>query len=277
MFVWLLIVSAIISYLISPFIISFLQIEGYTRKNFRGKLVPVGSGIVLVLTLVATLGITALILELNISATSTFVYSLVAWILGVGFFGLLDDLLGDRSVSGFLGHFREISKGRFTTGVLKALGSGVLSLYIALAFSSIPLYLIGNALILVLSVNTFNLLDLRPGRALKVFIIFWLALFLLGSRNEIWPWLAIFLGPAMLLLRIDLEEKAMLGDVGSNILGAIVGFSLVASTSGLAKFLLLAALILMQVITEKVSISATVEKIAPLKKFDEWGRKKGEL
>ncbi len=274
MFVWLLIISAVISYVISPFFIYLLETGGYTRKNFRGKLVPIGSGIILILALVASLGITALLLELNIYVASNITYVLTAWILGVGFFGILDDLLGDRSVSGFLGHFKQFGQGKLTTGVLKALGSGALSLYIALVFSKIPIYILVNALILVFSVNTFNLLDLRPGRALKVFIIFWFAFFLLARESQVWPWLAIFLGPSMLLLRIDLEERAMLGDVGSNILGAAVGFSLVVSTDGLAKFVILLVLILLQIATEKYSISKAVEKITPLKKFDEWGRMK---
>lgn len=225
-------------------------------------------------TLIATLGVTALIFDLNLRASSQVAYSLVIWVLGVAFFGQLDDLLGDRSARGFTGHLRQIKRGRVTTGVLKALGSGALSLYVAVAFSEIPLLLILNALILVLTVNTFNLLDLRPGRALKVFLVIWLALFATARDSQAWPFLGLFLGPAMLLLRIDLEERAMLGDVGSNVLGAVIGFSLVLSLGTAGKLAALVVLVVLQLLTEKYSISEAVERIGPLKRLDEWGRKR---
>lgn len=274
MFIWFLIVSTVIAYFTLPFWLDFLERQGYTQRNFRDKLVPVGSGIILTSTLIAGLGITALIYDMNLQALSQVGYSLVIWVLGVAFFGLLDDLLGDRSTRGFSGHFRQIKHGKVTTGVLKALGSGALSLFVAVGFSEIPLILILNALILVLMVNTFNLLDLRPGRALKVFLVFWLALFVAARASQVWPFLGLFWAPAMLLLRVDLEEKAMLGDVGSNVLGAVIGFSLVLSLGTAGKLIALAILVLIQLLTERYSISAVVEKVRPLRRFDEWGRKK---
>lgn len=274
MFIWFLIVSTVIAYFTLPLWLDFLERQGYTQRNFRDKLVPVGSGIILTSTLIAGLGITALIYDMNLQALSQVSYGLVIWVLGVAFFGLLDDLLGDRSTRGFSGHFRQIKHGKVTTGVLKALGSGALSLFVAVGFSEIPLILILNALILVLMVNTFNLLDLRPGRALKVFLVFWLALFVAARASQVWPFLGLFWAPAMLLLRVDLEEKAMLGDVGSNVLGAVIGFSLVLSLGTAGKLIALAILVLIQLLTERYSISAAVEKVGPLRKFDEWGRKK---
>jgi UDP-N-acetylmuramyl pentapeptide phosphotransferase/UDP-N-acetylglucosamine-1-phosphate transferase len=275
LFIWFLIVSAFIAYFTFPFWLDFLERQGYTQRNFRDKLVPVGSGIILTSTLIASLGVTALIFDLNLRASSQVAYSLVIWVLGVAFFGQLDDLLGDRSTRGFTGHFRQIKRGRVTTGVLKALGSGALSLYVAVAFSEIPLLLILNALILVLTVNTFNLLDLRPGRALKVFLLVWLVLFVAARDSQVWSFLGLFLAPAMLLLRVDLEERAMLGDVGSNVLGAVIGFSLVLSLGTVGKLAALTVLVLMQLLTERYSISEAVEKIGPLKRLDEWGRRKG--
>lgn len=274
MFIWFLVVSTVIAYFTLPFWLDFLERQGYTQRNFRDKLVPVGSGIILTSTLIAGLGVTALIYDMNLQASSQVGYSLVIWVLGVAFFGLLDDLLGDRSTRGFSGHFRQIKHGKVTTGVLKALGSGALSLFVAVGFSEIPLILILNALILVLTVNTFNLLDLRPGRALKVFLILWLALFAAARASQVWPFLGLFWAPAMLLLRVDLEEKAMLGDVGSNVLGAVIGFSLVLSLGTAGKLIALAVLVLIQLLTERYSISAVVEKVRPLRKLDEWGRKR---
>ena len=107
-----------------------------------------------------------------------------------------------------------------------------------------------------------------------IFLVFWLALFVAARASQVWPFLGLFWAPAMLLLRVDLEEKAMLGDVGSNVLGAVIGFSLVLSLGTAGKLIALAILVLIQLLTERYSISAVVEKVRPLRRFDEWGRKK---
>ena len=63
--------------------------------------------------------------------------------------------------------------------------------------------------------NLFNLLDLRPGRAGKVFVAFGVVLTIgvlgHGTRSQA---LGLFIGPALVLLPYDLRERAMLGDVG---------------------------------------------------------------
>ena len=84
---------------------------------------------------------------------------------------------------------------------------------------------------LVLATNVFNLLDLRPGRATKVFV-------LLGRRpgdrrGELRPlWaLGLFAAPALVAGVYDLRERAMLGDTGANLLGALAGLWLVLALS----------------------------------------------
>jgi len=269
MFLWFVIASWVISYLIFPYLISLLIEAGCTRENFRGKLVPVGSGILFLVTTLIIIGLTPLISQLKTIYLGPMILPLLALILGVGFLGLLDDLLGDRSVRGFVGHFRRLREGNVTTGVLKALGSGALSLFIAWPFSAGWFWLISNSLIIALSVNLFNLLDLRPGRALKVFLVASFTLFVFGGQS----WLGLFIGPAWLLLRADLEERTMLGDVGSNVLGAVVGFAFMVTLGELPKIISLAFLIFIQLFAEKYSISEFIAQRPILRRLDQLGRK----
>ena len=71
-----------------------------------------------------------------------------------------------------------------------------------------------------------NLLDLRPGRASKGFLTAWivLAAFAWGSAYVV---LSLPVAAATLLwLAPDLGERGMLGDVGANLLGAVLGAGL---------------------------------------------------
>jgi UDP-N-acetylmuramyl pentapeptide phosphotransferase/UDP-N-acetylglucosamine-1-phosphate transferase len=131
-------------------------------------------------------------------------------------------------------------------------------------------YLVAVA-VLVLSTNLFNLLDLRPGRAGK-------SLFALGAALTIATWdaepleaLGILVGPALVLLPYDLRERAMLGDAGSNLLGAVAGFWLVLSLSATGEAVALAVLALITVYGEFRSISTLVERNPLLGGLDSLG------
>ena len=75
----------------------------------------------------------------------------------------------------------------------------------------------------MLATNLFNLLDLRPGRSVKAFV-------LLGAGADLGAWdlepfkaLGLFVGPVLVAGLYDLRERAMLGDTGSNLVGALAG------------------------------------------------------
>jgi UDP-GlcNAc:undecaprenyl-phosphate GlcNAc-1-phosphate transferase len=274
MFTWFLISSFLASYIILPYLVSFLIHTGCTQKNFRGKLVPVGSGILLTISWLVVLGLTSVLFRISRTITSRMALAFMVLVLGVSFFGILDDLLGDRSVSGFYGHFSQLKNGELTTGVLKALGGGALSLFVALPFSSNWFWVVLNGLMIALCINTFNLLDLRPGRAIKMFGILILIMLFCARGSAFWYFLGLFIGPALLLLRADLEEMAMLGDVGSNILGAVIGFGFMVTLNNAIKIIVIASLIFIQLFAEKYSLSDFIAKVPVLHQFDELGRKR---
>jgi len=128
------------------------------------------------------------------------------------------------------------------------------------------------AAVLVLSTNVFNLLDLRPGRATKVFVLLGAGL-TLGAMNlrPLWA-LGLFAAPALVAGVYDLRERAMIGDTGANLLGALAGLWLVLTLSGTGQLIALALLLVITVYGELRSISALVERTPGLRELDSWGR-----
>ncbi|MBI5232666.1 MAG: hypothetical protein HY876_10945 [Coriobacteriales bacterium] len=145
---------------------------------------------------------------------------------------------------------------------------------------------------IALTSNFMNLMDLRPGRALKLYMPFWLiGVLLTGSLTtpvmggyapigEFAPTdvvsravLAIFsLGPVIAVWRYDLGERGMLGDAGANPMGAVAGLLIV---TGLPLWGLVAYFVLMlalNLLSERVSFSRVIEATPPLRWLDRLGR-----
>jgi UDP-GlcNAc:undecaprenyl-phosphate GlcNAc-1-phosphate transferase len=173
---------------------------------------------------------------------------------------------------GWRGHGAAMLRGEFSTGALKAAGSLGLAL---LAMSYLGLsngrWLLAAA-VLVLATNAFNLLDLRPGRATKAFVLLGAGL-AIGSADLRGLWaLGLFVAPALVAGVYDLRERAMLGDTGANLLGALAGLWLVLSLSGTGQLIALALLLGITVYGELRSISALIERTPGLRRLDSWGR-----
>ncbi len=189
------------------------------------------------------------------------------------FTGLFDDILGDSSTKGLLGHTFALRKGEFSTGFLKALLAGVLGLLLAWANYKNLLIMIIDIFLFSLSVNTINLLDLRPSRAIKGFgllliIIATIAHFI--KLHFILPTIIVLL----LYIRGELDEVYMLGDTGANLLGGILGFYGVMVLHPIAKGILLILLFSMHLLSEFVSISKLIERTPWLYRLDMLGRER---
>jgi UDP-GlcNAc:undecaprenyl-phosphate/decaprenyl-phosphate GlcNAc-1-phosphate transferase len=126
--------------------------------------------------------------------------------------------------------------------------------------------------VLVLATNVFNLLDLRPGRAIKALVLLGAGLTIgSGEVRPLWT-LGLFAGPALVAGAYDLREQAMLGDTGANLLGALAGLWLVLVLSGTGQLIALALLLAVTVYGELRSISDIVERTPGLRELDSWGR-----
>jgi UDP-N-acetylmuramyl pentapeptide phosphotransferase/UDP-N-acetylglucosamine-1-phosphate transferase len=272
---------------IVPAAVRGLRRQGFVRANYRGAQVAFPAGIALVAAALVALVPLALVDEL----TSADVFrpdsgTVVLYVVGVAVLGLLDDLVGSGALGspappqpdaappprGWRGHARATLTGGFSTGTLKAAGSLGLALFVLRGRGlDSGEYLLAVALV-VLVTNLFNLLDLRPGRSAKALILLGAGL-TIGSRNvhPLWT-LGLFLGPALVLLPFDLRERAMLGDTGSNVLGAVAGLWLVLALSTLGQAIALGVVAAMTVYGEFRSLSELIERTPLLRQLDSLGR-----
>ncbi|PKQ38861.1 MAG: hypothetical protein CVT59_01950 [Actinobacteria bacterium HGW-Actinobacteria-1] len=275
--------------------------QGRRVSNYRGRQVYAGLGIVWIIWAgcaivcgVATAAIddgTALVALTLIGPLALVAASL----------GLVDDAYGTVTDRGFRGHFRALARGRVTTGMLKLIGIGAASLVVAAilgqiapwqtglsGIASVAAFLLAAAAI-ALTANVVNLTDLRPGRALKVYallvvigVAFVLAASLSGTSLGASPsalavlsslsLLLALLGPVFAVWRYDLGEHGMLGDAGSNAMGAVAGAVFVLGAPLWALALYAAAMLVLNIASEKVSFSAVIERTGWLHRIDRLGR-----
>jgi hypothetical protein len=195
--------------------------------------------------------------------------------IGSGAFGALDDLAGDGSSKGLKGHLGAAAHGRITTGLVKVVGIGATGL-VAAALADRPRddlelvdTLVGGAVVAG-AANLANLLDLRPGRALKVTVLAALPILLTGGRGAARAAAAI--GAAAGVLRPDLAGTAMLGDTGANAAGALVGTALLDATGRRGRVAALVVLTGLTLASERVSFTRVIESTPGLRELDAWGR-----
>lgn len=199
-------------------------------------------------------------------------------VAGAGAFGIYDDLAEDPSSrsKGLRGHLTSALHGDLTTGGLKVLGIGGTALLAAAVGRDRTASGAGQVVDVVLdgalvaaSANMVNLLDLRPGRALKAGALGATAMTLAGFGAS--P--GAVLGTAAAAARADLDERDMLGDGGANALGALLGSTLALHAPRPVRATALVALVALTVASERVSFSAVIARTPWLDAVDRWGRR----
>src|ERR1035437_5498282 len=272
---------------LAPVLLRALREGGHVRPNYRERALPFPFG---VLALVAALlALIPLMLIQRLASTGVLypeALPVALYALGVLGLGLLDDLLApggqpgetgsaaqaSQEPRGWRGHGAAVLRGEFSTGALKAAGSLGLAL---LAMSYLGLsngrWLLAAG-VRVLATNVFNLLDMRPGRSIKAFALLGAGL-AIGSTDlrPLWV-IGLFAAPIVVAGLYDLRERAMLGDTGANLVGALAGLWLVLTLSGTGQLVALALLAALTLYGELRSISALVERTPGLRELDSWGR-----
>lgn len=239
------------------------------RENFRGRALPTGVGLCLVLVVVAVEAVRSVAGPVS-SAPRILV--LIA-VLAFGFLGLIDDLLGDARDRGIRGHVRAAFGGRLTTGAVKLAGGAAVALAVAAAAGdgSVVRTFIDGALI-ALAANLGNLLDRAPGRTAKWALLAYAPLAFVMGTSEVGSALAPVAGATIGLLPGDLRERYMLGDTGANAVGAALGTAAVLSLGAGARTVTALVLLALNLVSELVSFSRVIEVVAPLRVFDRVGR-----
>jgi UDP-GlcNAc:undecaprenyl-phosphate GlcNAc-1-phosphate transferase len=221
----------------------------WTRTNHRGRPLSLVSG-------------PALAVALGASADLPRRAALVA-ALGAAAVGAYDDASGAKHplAKGFRGHLAAARAGQVTGGAVKVVGIGGTGLLATrlLDRGRMRDLLLGGAVVAG-TANLLNLLDLRPGRALKVGAVAALALRQTGPAAA-----------AAALLPDDLQERTMLGDAGANALGAVLGLALLHRHPE-QRTRALVVLGALTGLSELVSYSRIIDAVPPLRWVDRAGR-----
>jgi UDP-N-acetylmuramyl pentapeptide phosphotransferase/UDP-N-acetylglucosamine-1-phosphate transferase len=240
------------------------------KPNFRGDVIP------------ASIGLTFLLVSL-LSYAALLVYGpralrrdAVLFLLisaGFGLLGLADDLWGSRAVGGFKGHLRSLLAGRPTTGAAKLIGGGLLALaasWLRHGPDWLPLLL--DAALIALAANTLNLLDVRPGRAQFGFGVLAAVVAVASCLRPGPPVVLLLLAPIIAAALVewwpDRSARAMMGDTGSNPLGATAGLACALALPLWGRGIVLAVLVALNVLAERASLSALIERTPWLRAAD---------
>jgi len=239
---------------------------GLVKPNFKHKTIPASYGIIMLGYMLAGLAFIATMFPL----TRILVIPVMFTASSMCILGFVDDVFGSREASGFRGHFRMLlGQGKLTTGAAKAIGGGLVGIsagYFIADGNNIRWIL--AALLIPLGANTLNLLDLRPGRACG-FLLFALLLvipFAYGNAN--WVIVALVAVVTLAFAIPDGLGKAMMGDSGSNQLGAILGVLVASQAHILFQITAVICMVGIQLYSEKHSITALIERNQLLRKID---------
>jgi len=260
--------------------------EDLERTNFRGHTVSLAAGPALAVAASVAAGAGAAIEGRGGLAASSIVAG-----LGAGAVGLYDDVVGarpdQRTAKGFRGHLAALREGRVTSGLVKVAGVGLAGLVASALLPSRracepltgrgrrPRGPLGRAADVALgagviagTANLVNLLDLRPGRAVKAGLLVAVPL----AASPVGAAVTGPIGASAAVLPDDLGERVMLGDSGANALGALLGVALAARSGLVGRAVLLAALAGLTAASEKVSFTKVIEATPGLREFDQLGR-----
>lgn len=273
MYILLLIQSCIISIitfvLTKETLLTFLDEKELYVRNYSGRKVQTSGGFLLLVSILPT------------SIPFVFIYTTpihifyVLMIITLTFSGLIDDILGDDTIKGLKSHILTFFKGRFTTGILKALTDIILGILLSILRTHNIIYIILDMLVFILCINCINLLDLRPGRAIKGFVFFISIITLIAKFVNLHYIIPI---STLLLIYIkgEMDEKYMLGDAGANLLGGILGFYAVLVLQPIHKIILFIFQSSLHLLAEIYSLSILIEQVPFLRYLDKMGRMRRE-
>jgi hypothetical protein len=250
---------------------------GLVRENFRGARLAFPLGAVLATAALVALAPLAFLNDrADLDLLDPDLRRWIPYAIGVAFLGFLDDALGGGEATGaprgWRGHAGALREGRLSTGAIKAIGALALAAYVVSGRGLESWRYLADVALLILTTNLGNLLDLRPGRAEKGLVLLGVGLCLGAWTIAPIELLGIFAGPILVGAWLTLRERAMLGDTGSNLVGAVAGIWLLTTLGGTGRLIALAVVVALTVYGEMRSISAAIESVPPLRWLDSLGR-----
>ena len=268
-----------------------IKASQWERTNFHGATVSLRGGVAMAGAAVASAAVASALSDQPRAALGGVVAS-----LGGGLAGYIDDVDqgahdGGKVAKGLKGHLGALAHGQVTTGVIKIAGIGASALAASALVGSKATSVGGKAADLALNTvliagtaNLANLLDLRPGRALKATVLVATPLSSFSaaaakpeasaSGASAQRLLASGLNAAAITALVeDLQETTMLGDTGANAAGALLGTSLAANDSWKLRLGATLGVVGLILASEKVSFSKVIAANPALNWLDQLWRR----
>lgn len=258
----------------------------FQRTNYRGAPLATSVGIAMIIAVFLAAALIGVVEALGLGRYWPGLPSLRLTALaagGFGLLGLLDDLAVDENTSGFRGHVKALLAGRLSAGSLKMLAGPAVALVVAQGTSNGSFgWMLLHGAIIALAANLANLFDRAPGRVTKVSTVAVVLLFVATAVPYIdghvrqlpaLAGVATILGAAWGLMRPELREELMIGDAGANPMGAAVGVAVVLTQGRTVQIAVLVLLVAMNLVSERVSFSAVIRRVAVLRFVDDLGRR----
>ena len=296
-----------------------IKASQWERTNFHGVTVSLRGGVAMAGAAVASAAVASALSDQPRAALGGVVAS-----LGGGLAGYIDDVDqgahdGGKVAKGLKGHLGALAHGQVTTGVIKIAGIGASALAASALVGSKATSVGGkvadlalNAVLIAGTANLANLLDLRPGRALKATVLVAAPLSYFScaaaktpasgasvtsatasasvasgasgapSAKPVSPaspasaqrLLASGLNAAAITALVeDLQETTMLGDTGANAAGALLGTSLAANDSWKLRLGTTLGVVGLILASEKVSFSKVIAANPALNWLDQLWRR----
>lgn len=231
----------------------FSELKLY-KKNYNNKQVPYSGGTIIFISL--CLSFIAFYYFGEISYIKMLFFLFI--IASIYMIGIIDDLFGINDIKGFKGNIQAIISKKFSTGIIKALSAILISCYIYYFFEEE--YWVLKGIITALTTNLFNLFDLRPGRCIKLYYIFFILFNFSYIRwtNELFIIFSIII---TLYYFWDAYGFSMLGDSGSNLIGFITGLILseIIGTNLLGILIVLTILVMLQLLLDRYSLTSIIK------------------
>jgi UDP-N-acetylmuramyl pentapeptide phosphotransferase/UDP-N-acetylglucosamine-1-phosphate transferase len=277
----ILVISYILAASVFPSLLKLFNDAGLTKPNYRGIKTPATGGVLfmVMIPVITTMGMLFRVGSFTTQNCFLFMFVLVA----MGFMGFFDDQLGVHEVKGFKGHFQLLfGEQKLTSGAFKAIFGAIIALVFSFGTMEFirggwPIWtFLINFLLVASATNTINLFDLRPGRAGKAYLFGFIVVLSFSGGNFL-IYTSLFLPILAIMiyyLPFDLQGKVMMGDSGSNLLGASLGIMMAWMLSDVSKIVALVILLALQLIAEKFSFSEIIEEYRILRYLDELGRRK---
>ncbi|MGM0369773.1 MAG: glycosyl transferase family 4 [Bacillota bacterium] len=263
----IILITLILTIIDFNLIINLLRDAGLTTENYQNQSILQSYGLLFGINLIIIFIVGALLGIYDFDLTT----KLIILLLTMTLIGIIDDTLGYKDFQGFKGHLQALFyEQKLTTGLLKMIFSFIVVFYLFFYWYGSILSSLVATFVVLLTANFINLLDFRPGRALKTFI-FSLLLLIIYLKEEILVLALPSLIITLFLLPFDLEQQGMMGDVGSNILGALLGFLFILKSPFELQVFVLIGLIVINFYSEFYSLTKLIESNRILNYIDQLG------